>query len=66
GTLLVSGVGDNPRRTLAASGLAVLEIEGLIVEAVAAVLEGRSLRHLIKRKRSACAAACTGTGGGCG
>jgi hypothetical protein len=46
--------------------LAVLEIEGLIAEAVQAVLEGRSLRHLIKRKRSACAAACTGTGGGCG
>ena len=66
GTLLVSGVGESPRRTLADSGLAVLEIEGLIAEAVQAVLEGRSLRHLIKRKRSACAAACTGTGGGCG
>jgi nitrogen fixation protein NifB len=65
-TLLVSGVGDSPRRTLVASGLAVLEIEGLIAEAVQAVLEGRSLRHLIKRRRSACAGACTGTGGGCG
>jgi nitrogen fixation protein NifB len=65
-TLLVSGVGDSPRRTLVASGLTVLEIEGLIAEAVQAVLEGRSLRHLIKRRRSACAGACTGTGGGCG
>ncbi|MGB8719482.1 MAG: radical SAM protein [Desulfobacterales bacterium] len=66
GTLLVSGIGDSPRRTLAASGLAVLEVEGVIVEAVRAVLEGQSLRHLIKRKRTACAAGCAGTGGGCG
>lgn len=66
GTLLVSGIGDSPRRTLAASGLAVLEVEGVIEEAVRAVLEGQSLRHLITRKRTACAPACAGTGGGCG
>lgn len=66
GTLLVSGIGDSPRRTLAASGLAVLEVEGVIEEAVRAILEGRSLRHLITRKRTACAAGCAGTGGGCG
>ncbi|MFZ2040032.1 MAG: nitrogenase cofactor biosynthesis protein NifB [Desulfobacterales bacterium] len=66
GTLLVSGIGDSPRRTLAASGLAVLEVEGVIEEAVRAVLEGQSLRHLIARKRTACAAGCAGTGGGCG
>lgn len=66
GTLLVSGIGDSPRRTLAASGLAVLEVEGVIEEAVRAVLEGQSLRHLIARKRTACAPGCAGTGGGCG
>ncbi len=66
GTLLVSGIGDSPRRTLAASGLAVLEVEGVIEEAVRAVLEGQSLRHLITRKRTACAPGCAGTGGGCG
>ncbi len=66
GTLLVSGIGDSPRRTLAASGLAVLEVEGVIEEAVRAVLEGQSLRHLITRKRTACALGCAGTGGGCG
>ncbi|MFO7495150.1 MAG: radical SAM protein [Desulfobacterales bacterium] len=66
GTLLVSGIGDSPRRTLAASGLAVLEVEGVIEEAVRTVLEGRSLRHLITRKRTACTAGCAGTGGGCG
>lgn len=65
-TLLVSGIGDNPKRTLSASGLDILNLEGLIDDALPAVFEGRSLRHMIKRTATACGAACMGTGGGCG
>lgn len=66
GTLLVSGIGENPRQALSESGVEVMEIEGVIDEAVRAVFEGNSLRHLIKRNMKACGAGCTGTGMGCG
>lgn len=65
-TLMVSGIGDNPRRTLSDSGLDILNLEGLIDDALPAVFDGRSLRHMIKRTATACGAACMGTGGGCG
>ncbi len=64
--LLVSGIGANPRQVLGRKGIEVLEIEGLIHEAVQTVFDGGSLRHLTKRKMTACGAACSGTGGGCG
>jgi len=66
GTLLVSGIGENPKRTLTASGIDIMEIEGVIDEAVRAVIEGQSLKHLIKREMRACGAGCSGTGMGCG
>jgi len=65
-TLLVSGVGANPRKTLAASGIEVLEIEGLIEEALRAIFTGENLNHMVKRSLTACGAACQGNGAGCG
>jgi nitrogen fixation protein NifB len=65
-TVLVSGVGANPRQVLASSGIEVLEIEGLIDEAVRAVFAGESLSHMVKRSLSACGGACGGNGMGCG
>jgi nitrogen fixation protein NifB len=65
-TLLVSGVGRNPRQVLSAAGIAVLEIEGLIDEALRAVFAGESLNHMVKRTLTACGAACGGNGLGCG
>lgn len=65
-TLLVSGVGSNPRKVLKAAGIEVLEIEGLIDEAVRAVFGGESLNHMVKRSLTACGAACGGNGMGCG
>jgi len=65
-TLLVSGVGTNPEKALSASGIEVLEIEGLIEEAVRAVFAGESLSHMIKRTLNACGASCSGAGMGCG
>ena len=64
--LLVSGVGANPRQALTRKGIEVVEIEGLINEAVQTVFDGGSLRHLTKRKMTACGAECSGTGAGCG
>jgi nitrogen fixation protein NifB len=64
--LLVSGAGPNPRQALTRKGIEVVEIEGLIDEAVRTVFDGGSLRHLTKRKITACGAECSGTGGGCG
>jgi nitrogen fixation protein NifB len=65
-TLLVSGVGSNPQNVLKAAGIEVLEIEGLIDEAVRAVFAGESLNHMVKRSLTACGAACGGNGMGCG
>jgi nitrogen fixation protein NifB len=65
-TLLVNGVGANPRKVLADAGIEVLEIEGLIDEAVQAVLAGADLNHMVKRTLTACGAGCGGTGAGCG
>jgi nitrogen fixation protein NifB len=65
-TLLVSGVGDNPKQALKTAGIDVLEIEGLIEEAVRAVFAGESLNHMVKRSLTACGAACGGNGMGCG
>lgn len=65
-TLMVGGVGAKPRKALSAAGIEVLEIEGLIEEAVRAVFAGESLNHLIKRSMTACGAACGGNGLGCG
>jgi len=65
-TLLVSGVGANPQKVLSAAGIEVLEIEGLIDEAVRAVFAGERLNHMVKRTATACGASCSGTGMGCG
>jgi nitrogen fixation protein NifB len=63
---LVNGVGANPQKVLSAAGIEVLEIEGLIEEAVRAVLAGETLNHMVKRSLTACGASCGGTGMGCG
>ncbi len=65
-TLLVSGVGESPRKTLAAAGVEVLEIEGLIDEAVRALFAGEGLNHMVKRTPTACGSACSGSATGCG
>lgn len=64
-TLLVSGIGDQPKRVLSAAGIDVIPIEGLISDAVKAVFDGHSLQHMIKRPLTACGAGCRGSGGGC-
>jgi hypothetical protein len=51
----------NPHKVLSAAGIEVLEIEGLIEEAVRAVFAGESLNHMVKRSLTACgASSCSG------
>jgi nitrogen fixation protein NifB len=64
--IMVSGIGQKPRKILTDSGIRVLEIEGLIQDAVERFFSGENIGHLIKREMTKCKAACSGTGGGCG
>ena len=64
--LLVSGIGANPKKILNDNGIDVLIVEGMIAEAVKAVFNGESLRHLAVRKIKACGVGCGGNAMGCG
>ena len=64
--IMVSGIGRNPRKILSDSGIEVLEIEGLIKDAVERFFSGENMSHLAKREMTKCKAACSGTGAGCG
>ncbi len=52
--LLVAGLGDNPRGVLKQSGIDILELDGLIEEAVEAVFEGHSMNFMMRRDIKAC------------
>jgi nitrogen fixation protein NifB len=65
GTLLVSGIGETPRRALTDKGIVVYEIEGLIEEAVQAVFEGKPLNHMETHNLKPCSAGCSGDATGC-
>jgi nitrogen fixation protein NifB len=65
-TILVSGVGANPKKVLGNSGVDVIECEGVIEEAVKAVFAGESLGHMVVRGKLACGSGCTGNAIGCG
>jgi nitrogen fixation protein NifB len=63
-TLLVSGIGDTPRKVLAKEGLNILEINGMIDLVLTALKKGEELNHLIVRENTNCGE-CRGTGTGC-
>ncbi len=63
--VLVSGIGESPKRVLEERGLKVLSVNGLIHELLNAVKQGQAINHLIKRAPSRCQVECTGTGMGC-
>lgn len=52
--LLVAGIGDNPRRVLRKMKIDVLELDGMIEEAVEAIFEGYSINYMIRRDIKAC------------
>jgi nitrogen fixation protein NifB len=65
--LLVNAAGPSPRKTLAAHGLKVIEMEGLIEEGLRAVFAGQPIPASMKRRFTGCGAgiSCNGTGAGC-
>ena len=65
--VLVSGIGETPRRVLSAAGVLPLEVTGFIDRAVKAVYTGEGLAALKVRRRAGCAkgAGCGGDGSGC-
>jgi nitrogen fixation protein NifB len=63
--LLVSGIGDNPRRILSGKGIDILELDGLIEDALEAIFEGHSMNYMIRRDIEACNRPCASTRMGC-
>ena len=63
--LLVNGIGHNPREVISKKGIDILELDGMIDEAVEAVFEGHSMNYMIRRDIEACNRPCEGAGMGC-
>lgn len=63
--LLAHAIGNNPREVISKKGIDILELDGMIDEAVEAVFEGHSMSYLIRRDVDACNRSCEGTGAGC-
>jgi nitrogen fixation protein NifB len=66
--ILVTAAGPTPQRELGATGLKVVEMEGLIDEALRAVFANQPLPPAMKRRFNGCGAGitCKGNGNGCG
>jgi len=62
--LVVTNLGDTPRRILVASQLEVITAEGMIEEVVERIFTNRPLNHLISRDGGC--STCVGSGKGCG
>ncbi|MDY6854212.1 MAG: radical SAM protein [Thermodesulfobacteriota bacterium] len=60
--LLVHGIGNNPREMISRKGIDILELDGMIDEAVEAVFEGHSMNYMIRRDVDACNRPYEGTG----
>jgi len=58
--VLISGIGDKPRQVLNHSGLKVMQVEGLIEEALSGLFKGNDLKHMAVRK-----GCCGGNAAGC-
>ena len=65
-TILVSGIGRSPRSVLENKGLRVIEMTGLIAEAVGHVKSTGDVPSWMKKTFTSCGSGCQGTGMGCG
>ena len=63
-TLLVSGIGNNPKEILIKEGLNILEVNGMIDLILSALKNNEDISHLIVREHGGCGE-CHGTGTGC-
>lgn len=66
-TILASGAGLTPKKIIEKSGINIIVMEGVVVEAVEAVLNGREIPKILLRTPGKCRIGqqCTGTGMGC-
>lgn len=64
--LLVSRAGSRPRCVLERDGLRLVEMEGLILDGVRAIFEGRRIPAPAQPRLSCAAGGCKGGGTGCG
>jgi nitrogen fixation protein NifB len=66
--ILVTAAGPTPHKTLTASGLKIIEMEGVIDEGLKAVFANQPVPASMKRRFNGCGAGitCKGTGNGCG
>jgi nitrogen fixation protein NifB len=66
--ILVTAAGPSPQRVLTASGIKVIEMEGIIEEGLKAVYANKPIPASLKRRFSGCGAgiSCKGSGTGCG
>jgi nitrogen fixation protein NifB len=66
--IVVTAAGPTPQKVLTASGLKVIEMEGIIDEGLKAVFANQPLPASLKRRFNGCGAGvtCKGTGNGCG
>jgi nitrogen fixation protein NifB len=65
-SILVSGIGRAPRWVLENKGLRVIEMTGLIAEAVSHVKRTGDVPASMKKTFTSCGSGCQGTGMGCG
>jgi nitrogen fixation protein NifB len=63
--ILVGGVGGNPREVLEASGIKIIEMEGLLEDGLEYAFRDEEIPATMSRKFRGCGLACKGSGGGC-
>jgi len=60
--LLAHGIGHNPREVISKKGIDILELDGMIDDALEAVFEGHSMNYMIRRDIEARNRPCEGAG----
>jgi nitrogen fixation protein NifB len=64
-TVVVSGVGHNPRRVLEREGLRVIEMAGLISEGLHSIFRTGDVPSTMRKQFRSCGLECRGSGTGC-
>jgi nitrogen fixation protein NifB len=65
-TVLVNGAGQNPTIMLKSMGVKIVQLSGLIDDALDCIYKGRPLNGMAVCKPFKCGDSCNGSGGGCG
>lgn len=64
--LFVGGIGESPKKIMAAAGLPVYEADGVIIELLTKIFKKENIKGLLKKKITACGVNCNGNKAGCG